>query len=171
MKKADPDSLPPTSPRTMAVLILILIALMVATFKAALYPSPPAAWQPLQDPQARSVADTNTLLSKSGAVIESIKTTADITTETWTMRHRTGTWTVLVRFAKTPKGDAVQSIHIRSEISHLPAFTRTWDYPPGTSAPASKDAPSANAPPAATETPVPAAPATPPAPAAEAPAK
>lgn len=171
MKKADPDSLPPTSPRTMAVLIIILLCLMAATFKAALYPSPPSAWKSLQDPHAQSVADTNTLLSKSGAIIESIKTTDAVTTETWNLRHRTGTWTVLVRFAKTPKGDVVQSIQIRSEISHLPAFTRTWDYPPGTDIPASKDAPAAKAPPAATDAPTPAAPATPPAPAAEAPIK
>jgi len=171
MKLADPDSLPPTSPKTMAVLILILLGLMVATFKAALYPTQPAAWKSLQDPQAQSVADTNTLLSKSGAIIESIKTTDAITTETWNLRHRTGQWTIIVRFAKTPKGDVVQSIQIRSEISHLPTFTRTWDYPPGTDSPASKDAPAAKAPPSATDAPVPAAPATPPAPAAEAPAK
>ena len=144
MKIADPDSLPPTSPKTMAVLIIILICLMAATFKAALYPSPPSAWKSLHDPQAQSVADTNTLLSKSGAVIENIKTTDAITTETWNLRHRTGTWTVLVRFAKTPKGDVVQSIQIRSEISHLPAFNRTWDYPAvAPSAPAASTPPSA----------------------------
>ncbi|MBN8420030.1 MAG: hypothetical protein J0L73_14025 [Verrucomicrobia bacterium] len=170
MKLADPDSLPPTSPRTMAVLILILIGLMAATFKAALYPSPPAAWQPLQDPHAHSLADTNTVLSKSGAVIESIKPSGDITTETWNMRHRTGNWTVLVRFAKTPQGDAVRSIQIRSEISHLPAFTRTWDYPPVTNTPASKDAPAAKASSAATDAPAASTPA-PPSPAANAPAK
>ena len=150
MKLADPDSLPPTSPKTMAVLILILICLMAATFKAAFYPSPPSSWKSLQDPHAQSVADTNTLLSKSGAVIESIKPAADITTETWGMKHRTGTWTILVCFKKTPKGDAVQSIHIRCEISHFPAFTRTWDYPPGTTAPASSSTPAKAPPPPAT---------------------
>ncbi|MHB1082461.1 MAG: hypothetical protein ACYC67_23925 [Prosthecobacter sp.] len=164
MKIADPDSLPPTSPKTMAVLIIILLCLMAATFKAALYPSQPAAWKSLQNPQAQSVADTNTLLSKSGAVIENIKTTDAITTETWNLRHRTGTWTVIVRFAKTPKGDVVQSIQIRSEISHLPAFTRTWDYPAAdSSAPAASTPPSAP-PPAPASAPAPA-------PAANAPAK
>lgn len=167
MKLADPDSLPPTSPKTMAVLILILICLMAATFKAALYPSQPSAWKSLQNPQAQSVADTNTLLSKSGAIIENIKTTDAVTTETWNLRHRTGTWTVLVRFAKTPKGDVVQSIQIRSEISHLPAFTRTWDYT-AADAPAPAPAPAASTPPSA---PAPAASAAAPAPAANAPAK
>lgn len=161
MKLADPDSLPPTSPKTMAVLILILICLMVATFKAALYPSQPSAWKSLQNPQAQSVADTNTLLSKSGAIIENIKTTDAVTTETWNLRHRTGTWIVLVRFAKTPKGDVVQSVQIRSEISHLPAFNRTWDYPAADSSVPAASAPTSAPPPAATA----------PAPAANAPAK
>ena len=129
MKLADPDTLPPTSPKTMAVLILILICLMAATIKAALYPAQPAAWTPLHVPHAQSVADTNTLLSKSGAIIEGIRTSANITTETWNLRHRTGQWSILVRLSKTPTGDVVQSIRIRCEISHLPSFTRTWDYP------------------------------------------
>jgi hypothetical protein len=129
MKIADPDSLPPTSPKTMAVLILILICLIIATAKAAFAPGQPAAWSRLHAPAAISVADANKLLSDSGAVIENIKPSADITTETWNMQHRTGRWTILVRFAKTPKGDVIQSVQIRCEISHLPSFTRTWDYP------------------------------------------
>lgn len=133
MKIADPDSLPPTSPKTMVVLILILVGLIIATAKAALYPAQPATWAPLHNPGATSLADTNTLLTKSGAVIESIKASPDLTTETWTLRHRTGIWTVLVRYSKTPQGDVVRSVQIHSEISHLPSFTRTWNYPPSDS--------------------------------------
>lgn len=163
-KTADPDSLPPTSPKTMAVLIVILLGLMAATFKVALYPSPPAAWARLHEPATLSVADANKLLSDSGAVIESIKSADSITTETWNMRHRTGQWTILVCFSKTPKGDVIQSVHIRNEISRLPTFTRTWDFPPGSTAPA----PTPSKPPAPAA-PVPAAPA-PAAPAPTAPA-
>ncbi len=130
MNKADPDYQPaPSSPKTMAILILILIGLMVATFRAALYPAPPAAWARLHDPSAISVADANKLLSDSGAYIDSIKPTTDLTTETWGLKHRTGTWTLLVRFKKTPKADVIQSVQIRCDISHLPSLTRTWDYP------------------------------------------
>ncbi|WP_395746535.1 hypothetical protein [Prosthecobacter sp.] len=136
MKKADPDSLPRTDPKILAVLIVILIGLMIATFKAALYPSPPSSWSRLHEPQAISVADANKLLSDSGAYIDSIKPAADLTTETWNFKHRTGHWTILVCFKKTPKGDVIQSVHIRCEISHFPSLTRTWDYPPGTPAPA-----------------------------------
>lgn len=167
MKLADPDSLPPTSPRTMAVLILILIGLMVATVKMALYPSPPAAWDRLHETGTLSQAEANTLLSGSGAHIESIKAGDPVTTETWYKNHRTGTWTVLIRFAKTPKGDTVQSVHIRSDISHLPYFTRTWDYPDTTSQ--AKSAPSTSAQPPSP--PAPANVTAQPAPAANTPAK
>ena len=81
MKLADPDSLPPTSPKTMAALILILIGLMVATVKTALYPSPPAAWDRLRETGTLSLTDANTLLTSSGAHIESIKAGDPITTE------------------------------------------------------------------------------------------
>ena len=135
MKLAAPDSLPPTSPRTMAVLILILLGLMVATVKTALYPSPPAAWDRLHETRTLSQTEATTLLSSTGAHIESIKAGDPVTTQTWYKNHRTGTWTILIRSTKTPKGLAVQSVHIRSDISHLPYFTRTWDYP-ATSTPA-----------------------------------
>jgi hypothetical protein len=137
MKKAVPDSVPPTNPKILAVLILILICLMIATGKAAFYPGQPSAWARLHEPQSISVADANKLLSDSGAYIESIKPAADITTETWNMKHRTGTWAIIVIFKKGPKGDVIQSVHMRCEISHFPSCTRTWDYPPGTAAPAS----------------------------------
>jgi hypothetical protein len=154
MKLADPDSLPPTSPKTMAVLILILIGLMVATVKTALYPSPPAAWDRLREIGTLSLTDANTLLTSSGAHIESIKAGDPITTETWYKNHHTGTWTILIRFTKTPKGDVVQSVLIRNDISHLPYFTRTWDYPEKTSTPArAQPAPAATTPPPAPSAP------------------
>lgn len=131
MKIADPDSLPPTDPKTLAILILILIGLMIATAKVALYPSPPSAWSKLHEPQAVSVADANKLLSDSGAYIENIKPVADITTETWNYKHRTGMWTLRLLFKKTPKGDVIQSFHVRCDITHFPSLTRTWDYPVG----------------------------------------
>ncbi|MDI1313269.1 hypothetical protein [Prosthecobacter sp.] len=129
MKKADPDSLPPTSAKTMALLVLLLIGLIIATAKASLYPSQPATWEQLHNPRANSLADTNRILTESGAIIEAFKASQATSTETWNMKHRTGTWTILVRYTKSPAGDAVQSIQIRREISHLPSFTRTWDYP------------------------------------------
>ncbi len=150
MKKADPDSLPPTSPKTMAVLILILIGLIIATAKASLYPSQPASWERLHTPHANSLADTNRILTESGAIIEAFKASQSTTTETWNMKHRTGNWTILVRYSKSPAGDAVQSIQIRREISHLPSFTTTWDYPepPAPAAPAitAQPAPAATTP-------------------------
>lgn len=127
---ADADKLPRTSPRTLAILILVLIGLIAANIRAYFYPSEPGAWARIHDPSTLSVAEANRILSESGAFIDSIKTTDNITTETWAYKNRSGTWTIIVRFAKKPTGDTITSVQIRSDINHFPSFTRTWDYPP-----------------------------------------
>jgi hypothetical protein len=132
MKAAETNSAPPiprTSPVVLAVLILVLIGLVCATVKMTFYPSQPAALDRLHDPKGLSVADANELLSKSGAILDSVKAGVDTTTETWTYKHRTGSWGILVHFSKTAAGDVIDHVQMRCDVSNFPSFTRTWDYP------------------------------------------
>lgn len=123
------EKLPPTPPGVMAVLIVILIGLMFATYRACFYPSPPAAWQTIHEKPDLPMTQVNEILSKSGATIDSIKPQPDGTLETWQLKHRTGTWTIEVRLKKTPAGVVYSSEQVRCYITNFPSFTRTWDYP------------------------------------------
>lgn len=132
----------------MVVLIVILIGLMFATYRAYFYPSPPAAWKTIHEKPDLPMAQVNDILSKSGATIDSIKPLPEGTVETWQLKHRTGTWTIEVRLKKTPAGVVYESEHTTCYITNFPSHTRTWDYPepaqgsaPASSAPASAAAP------------------------------
>ena len=113
----------------MAVLITILLILMGLTAQKSLYPTPPKAWERVHSAPALPMADVNKMLSDSGAIIESVKALPDGTVENWQLRHRTGQWKLTVNLKKTPAGVMYRSSTITCEISHLPSFTRTWEYP------------------------------------------
>lgn len=123
------DKLPPTPPGVMAVLIVILIGLMFATYRAYFHPSPPATWKTIHEKPDLPMTQVNEILSKSGATIDSIKPFPDGTLETWQLKHRTGTWTMEVKLKKTPSGLVYASEQVRCYITNFPSFTRSWDYP------------------------------------------
>ena len=126
----DPDEkVPPTPPAVMAILILVLIGLMIATGRAALYPPMPPTWKTIHETPAMPMAEVNRILSESGAIIDSVKAKPDGSIETWNLKHRTGTWKITVDLKKTPEGVVYSSETVRCDISNLPSFTRTWEYP------------------------------------------
>ena len=128
---ADSDEkLPPTPPAVMAVLVLILLGLMAATFKYTFYPVLPAAWSKIHETPAMPMADVNKILSDSGGIIDSIKAVPGGSIETWKKPHRTGTWQITVNLKNSPAGVVYASEQVRCDITHFPSFTRTWDYPP-----------------------------------------
>lgn len=128
---ADSDEkLPPTPPAVMAVLILILLGLMAATFKYTFYPVMPAAWSKIHETPAMPMADVNKTLSDAGAIIDFIKAVPGGSVETWKKPHRTGTWQITVNLKNTPAGVVYASEQVRCDITHFPSFTRIWDYPP-----------------------------------------
>lgn len=123
------EKLPSTPPAVMAVLIVILIGLMAATYRAYFYPSPPAVWKTIREKADLPMTQVNEILSKSGATIDSIKPLPEGTVETWQLKHRTGTWTLEIRLKKTPAGLVYGSEKMSCYITNFPSFTRTWDYP------------------------------------------
>lgn len=141
------EKLPPTPPAVMAVLILILIGLMVTTYRACFYPSPPATWKTIHEKADLPMVQVNEILSKSGATVDSIKPQPEGTVEVWQLKHRTGTWTLEVRLKKTPTGVVYSSEKMSCYITNFPSYTRTWEYP----------TPAEGAAPAAAEKPAPAA--------------
>ena len=77
------------------------------------------------------MAEVNRILSESGAIIDSVKAKPDGSVETWNLKHRTGSWKIIVNLKKTPEGVVYDSETVTCDISHLPSFTRTWEYPVG----------------------------------------
>ena len=126
---ADTDKLPPTSPKVMSVLIVLLLILVFATGKATFYPKPPVLWSSIHEKPNLPIDDVNRILLESHALLGSVKTEEGGASETWQLNHRTGTWSLQVNFKKTPEGLVYDSEQVRCDISNFPSFTRTWDYP------------------------------------------
>ena len=123
------EKIPPTPPGVLAILIVILIGLMIATGYACFYPSVPSSWKTIHETPNLPMAQVNDILSKSGASVDSIKQVPDGTLETWQFKHRTGTWTIEVKLKKTPTGVVYSSEKVSCYITNFPSFTRTWEYP------------------------------------------
>jgi uncharacterized membrane protein YkoI len=131
-KLADDDAekkVPPTPGWVMIVLIVLLLGLAGTTVKLLLYPSPPEAWSRVYAAPGMPAEEVNKILSESQAIMDSVKTSATGTVESWSLKHRTGTWSTQVTLKKTDKGEVFDSALLRCDVTNLPSCTRTWEFP------------------------------------------
>jgi hypothetical protein len=126
---ASETPIPRTSPWVLAILIVLLLGLVGATVKMALYPSPPAAWKSIHEKPNLPVEEVNRLLVESGARIAPVKMKGAGGTETWELARRLGLWSIVVNFKKTPAGLVYGSEVVKWEVANFPSLTRTWEFP------------------------------------------
>ncbi len=113
----------------MTILVLVLLGLMALTAKLSLYPTMPAEWVKVFNTPQMPMAEVNKQLAESHAVMDSVKAGVDDTVETWSLKHRTGSWSAKVTLVKSDKGVVFGNAEVRCDVTNLPSFARTWVFP------------------------------------------